>query len=73
MNSNFYACPEIGLDVENTRGTADVVGANLIRNCFFKLEISFPKKCWPIVCLLLFCRLICHAIEMIFSMQFSIK
>ena len=45
MNSNFYACPALSLELENTPGTEEVVGRNLTdQELFFKLETFLSKK-----------------------------
>ena len=45
MNSNFYACTALILEVKSKPRTAKVVGSNLTRYCFFLiLEIILSKQ-----------------------------
>ena len=73
VTSNFYVWPAHSLKAENTSGTAEVVNAILTRNCFVftNWNYSVAKKGRPLACLLMFCRLSCHMIELIFCTQFS--
>ena len=66
MNSNFYSSPAISRDVKIEPGTAKVVGSSLF---FFKVEVFLTKNCRPVVCLLMFCRLSCHTVELVFFVR----
>ena len=47
--------------------TAKVLGSNLAGLVFFQtVNIQFQKNCSLIICLLMFCRLTCHIIELFF-------
>ena len=49
-----------------THETAKVVGSNLDQEIFFQTGKNFfPKKCGPVVYLLMFCRLSCLIVKMI--------
>ena len=67
MNLNFYA-PALILEAKSTPGTANAVDSNLTRNFFFQTgNVPFQKKIVGLsYCLLMFCRLSYHIVELFF-------
>ena len=60
-----------GMEATNVPGTAKVLGLNLTGRAFLQTGNGFKNNLSAYYCLLLFCRLSCHLVELIFLNVFS--
>ena len=64
----------LGLDVSKAPWTEKVLGLNLTGPVFFsnRKKFRFRQNCRLIICLLMFCRLICHIVELFFFCSYIV-